>query len=289
MNQVVNQLRTFLTLLHLAKTLFTIIGSAIAIAAAYSTLANLTGHADSAIGSLIESVIFLVAALAFVLVARTAIARGMRSTIAAAADQIGPQVWELADQYRLCGASVDELHRVTPQPTINLPFETSENVFWENRWFSLEFSACVTHTVGDFTGNLDVAVRSSPPLAAETLVENLRLRVPGFGELLTVFGVADVGDKVEVTFSLCELASSLGVDDFIGWQRAKASSLDTVEVWWGASGDRRLATLSCVSSEAGGANHTYEHHSTKTAEQIAQPERRLGAESELENRWPPPG
>lgn len=289
MNEVANQLRTFLTLLHLAKTLFTIIGSAIAIAAAYSTLANLTGHADSAIGSLIESVIFLIGALAFVLLARTAVARGMRSTIAAAADQIGPQAWELAGQYRLPGPSAHEFDRVTPKPTINLRFEASEKVFWEDRWVTLEFSPCLTHTKGDLTGNLDVAVRSSPPLAAETLVENLRLRVPGVGELLTVFGIADVVDKVEVTFSLCELASSLGVDDFIGWQRAKASSLDTVEVWWGASGDRRLATLSCVSSAAGGANHTYEHHSTKTAEQIAQPERRLGAESELESRWPPPG
>jgi hypothetical protein len=111
---------------------------------------------------------------------------------------------------------------------------------------TFEFSDCKVYTEGDFTGNLDLAVRTDSRIPSDVLLQNLRLKLPESAQSLTVVGSGKIDRGSEMIFGLGDLASALGVDDFIGWQRETAAGLTAVDILWGPQGEIRLATLQCI-------------------------------------------
>ena len=184
-----------------------------------------------------------IGALGFLIGFRRLFRRFMRKCVVHQAVQYGPQVWEIAAKFQLGAPPTSELG-TAPQVRINLPFEGKQRVALDGQWVTIEYSGCLTHTQGDFTGNLDVAVRSSPPLDVESIVENLKLKVPGYVELLDVLAWEKVENQVEVIFGLSDL-TSVDVDYLVDWERRLASSLRDVELWWGKPDSTKLGTISC--------------------------------------------
>ena len=193
---------------------------------------------------LIASIVSLAGAIVFLLVFRVLISRFFRGVMVQQAEMYGPGVWDVAGEYGLTPPPSREVEAAESQPTIDLPFEAKQRVALEGgQSVSLEFSGCLIHTTGDFVGRLEVAVRSSPPLPAEAIVENLRLRISEHDQLLDVGDFSDLSNLCEVAFHLADLAPS-DVDDMPGWERDTAQGLRSVELWWGEADPQRLATVS---------------------------------------------
>jgi hypothetical protein len=244
MNMDEIQLRRLLRVLKWTRYFFMLIGGTIIIAAGLSALAILAGHPAKAIGSLAESVIFLIAATAFVLFAPRAVKRAMNEAVPSAAWRLGPRAWEIGAEYGVAPMPQSPEQPATPLPQIDLPFEAAERIAVEGRWILVEFSGCLVYTEGDLSGNLDMASRSSPPVPAEVLINHLRLRVPDHDGFLTAVAWADDDRAKSLTFSLADLAP-IDVEDISAWERDMASTVTAVEIYWNDSGVQQLATVSC--------------------------------------------
>ncbi|MBI5884971.1 MAG: hypothetical protein HZB85_00065 [Deltaproteobacteria bacterium] len=64
---------------------------------------------------------------------------------------------------------------------------------------NLEFTEALLHLTGEFSGNLDFSVKSSGMLSTKAVLKNLRVRMPGMGQLVDVAGHMTTPSGVDVT------------------------------------------------------------------------------------------
>ena len=151
---------------------------------------------------------------------------------------------ELAEQMvilmtHLRNDALGEQAPYTPQRTWNKEVEGSLDL--DGQTVTFEFSSCLVYTEDDLAGNLDVMVRTSPPLSAEKLSDNLRLALAGFDELVDSDGYGQCDDGiVDVSFGLAN--STIGFGDDV---REAMKSIREVDVCWGDGRGKKLATLPC--------------------------------------------
>jgi len=108
-----------------------------------------------------------------------------------------------------------------------------------------EFSSCFVDTdfEGGTAGNLDVKVRTSPTLTAMEL-DNLWLVLPGFEDLIEPAGHSGQTADGIVEVYYC-LGNSIDFDDDV---REAIKSIQEVDIFWGKSRERKLATVPCERS-----------------------------------------
>ena len=113
------------------------------------------------------------------------------------------------------------------------------------RSVEVEFSECVLHTSGEYGGNFDFRVTFSEPLSDDTVLENLRLRIPGKETLLDNFGLGELDGIHEITISS---ESELGP---IGKAIPESAVPATVDLFWLAADENTPLLTMPVTAEAG--------------------------------------
>ena len=129
-----------------------------------------------------------------------------------------------------------EANTAVPAATPGAP-DVTATIEVEGKQVQFELSDCRVETdEGDGTfGNIDLTVVTSPPLLHETVGAQLRIRIPGYDELLDATGYEPIKGGMRVGFALLSLAASLGHgnnEKRLHWLRETIANLTVVEVVW---------------------------------------------------------
>jgi len=95
-------------------------------------------------------------------------------------------------------------------------------------------------------GNIDLCVTAKPSIPPETILQNVRIIIPGYDHLLDAPGYGLLDGGVELGFALLYLAADLGYSadqkrqDWL-WQMV--TSIETVDVVWSADDRIPLGTV----------------------------------------------
>lgn len=73
------------------------------------------------------------------------------------------------------------------------------NISIDGRMTEVEFTEAVLYLAGEFSGNLDFSIKSNGRLSTKGVLNNLRLRVPGQKQLLTVAGYGENNCGMDVS------------------------------------------------------------------------------------------
>ncbi len=106
----------------------------------------------------------------------------------------------------------------------------------KSQQFRFEFSEATVHLEGEFAGNIDVVLSSSPAIRWRDLHPALRLSVAGDAELLDVVGHLQVADRHEMTF----------LSEFI---RESERTPASIRAYWGANQETYLGSLTVVTAD----------------------------------------
>jgi len=124
--------------------------------------------------------------------------------------------------------------------------EVEGSLDFDGQTVVFEFSSCFVDTnFEDGTaGNLDMMVRTSPALPAVEL-DNLCLALPGFDKLVESASHSGQTADGTVAMGFGLAGSRLGFDDDV---REAIKSIQEVDIFWGNSRERKLATVPCERS-----------------------------------------
>ena len=97
---------------------------------------------------------------------------------------------------------------------------------------TFEFKDSLIHNEGEHAGNIDAIITTKPPLPQNQLLDELHIKIPGYDELLYIYGYGVVENSLKATFNS---SSIINMDNLP----------ETVEVYWGAEGDLLIGEMCC--------------------------------------------
>ncbi len=115
----------------------------------------------------------------------------------------------------------------------------------DGRSVEVEFRNCILCTSGEYGGNIDFNVVFSESVPDETVLENLRLRIPGKETLLDICATGELDGVHEITiFSGSELGP-------VGKAIPESAVPATVDLFWLAADENNPLLTMPVTAEAG--------------------------------------
>ena len=129
---------------------------------------------------------------------------------------------------------------------------------------TFEFKDSLIHREGEAAGNIDAIITTKPPLPQNLLLDELHIRLPGSDELLYIYGYGVVENSLKATFNLSGLIDMEKLPE-------------TVEVYWGASGDLLIGEMRCQQYTEQAESGLSEEINNEVAEEV---------ENEEQNREP---